>query len=79
MAKSRKIRKVIKSKPTMEGAGVHLKRVFGFGETSDFDPFLLLDDYRSTDPNKFLAGWAETAASRIDWISATIYSARGHP
>jgi len=57
MAKSRKIQKIIKSKPTMEGAGVHLKRVFGFGETSDFDPFLLLDDFRSTDPNKFLAGF----------------------
>jgi len=41
----------------MEGAGVHLKRVFGFGETSDFDPFLLLDDFRSTDPKKFLAGF----------------------
>ncbi len=57
MAKTRKIRKVIKSKPTIEGAGVHLKRVFGFGTTSDFDPFLLLDDFRSTVPSQFLAGF----------------------
>ena len=46
----RKIRKVFKSKPTIEGAGVHLKRAFGFGETPLFDPFLLLDDFRSDDP-----------------------------
>jgi redox-sensitive bicupin YhaK (pirin superfamily) len=57
MAKTRKILKVIKSKPTMEGAGVHLKRVFGFGTTSEFDPFLLLDDFRSTEPSHFLAGF----------------------
>jgi redox-sensitive bicupin YhaK (pirin superfamily) len=35
------------SKPTLEGAGVHLRRAFGFGATSDFDPFLLLDDFRN--------------------------------
>src|SRR5665648_683291 len=57
MAKYRKIRKIIKSKPTIEGAGVHLKRVFGFGTTADFDPFLLLDDFRSTNPSQFLAGF----------------------
>ena len=57
MARTRKIQKIIKSKATMEGAGVHLKRVFGFGKTAEFDPFLLLDDFRSTDPKKFLAGF----------------------
>lgn len=54
---TRKIIKLIKSKPTLEGAGVHLKRVFGFGKTSEFDPFLLLDDFRSNDPDKYLAGF----------------------
>ena len=54
---TRKIKKLITSKPTLEGAGVHLRRVFGFGETSDFDPFLLLDDFRSRDPQKYLAGF----------------------
>src|SRR5262245_46664535 len=41
----RPVKKLIKSKPTLEGAGVHLRRAFGFGTTNDFDPFLLLDDF----------------------------------
>jgi redox-sensitive bicupin YhaK (pirin superfamily) len=41
----------------MEGAGVHLRRAFGFGKTDDFDPFLLLDDFRNDDPAKYLAGF----------------------
>jgi quercetin 2,3-dioxygenase len=57
MANNRKIRKLIKSKPTIEGAGVHLKRAFGFGETSLFDPFLLLDDFRSDEPRYFIKGF----------------------
>ena len=57
MSKSREIRKVIRGRPVGEGAGVHLRRVFGFGETKDFDPFLLLDDFRSDDPRKFLPGF----------------------
>ena len=48
MPETRKILKVLKSKPTVEGAGVHLKRVFGFSEVPLFDPFLLLDDFRSS-------------------------------
>jgi redox-sensitive bicupin YhaK (pirin superfamily) len=55
--KNRKIRKVIKSKPTIEGAGVHLKRAFGFGEVTVFDPFLLLDDFRSNDPRHYIKGF----------------------
>jgi len=47
----------IKSKPTVEGAGVHLRRAFGFGNTSDFDPFLLLDDFRNDIPQDYLAGF----------------------
>ncbi|MGB2436399.1 MAG: pirin family protein, partial [Candidatus Puniceispirillales bacterium] len=35
------------AKPHMEGAGVHLHRVFGFGETEPFDPFLMMDDFRN--------------------------------
>jgi quercetin 2,3-dioxygenase len=55
--KTRKILKVIKSKPTLEGAGVHLKRAFGFSEAPRMDPFLLLDDFRSDDPSRYLAGF----------------------
>jgi len=57
MATNRKIQKVIKSKPTIEGAGVHLKRAFGFGEVPSFDPFLLLDDFRSNDPRQYVKGF----------------------
>jgi quercetin 2,3-dioxygenase len=53
----RPVKRLIKSKPTMEGAGVHLRRAFGFGNTSDFDPFLLLDDFRNDVPADYLAGF----------------------
>ena len=53
----RPVHKLIKSKPTREGAGVHLRRAFGFGDTSEFDPFLLLDDFRNDVPEDYLAGF----------------------
>jgi quercetin 2,3-dioxygenase len=53
----RPVKRVIKSRPTLEGAGVHLRRAFGFGNTSDFDPFLLLDDFRNDVPAEYLAGF----------------------
>ena len=57
MNEARKIRKVWKSKPTVEGAGVHLKRVFGFSQVPMFDPFLLLDDFRSDNPAHYIKGF----------------------
>jgi len=57
MKQQRKVRKVIKSKPTMEGAGVHLKRAFGNSEVPLFDPFLMLDDFRSDKPEHYRAGF----------------------
>ncbi|MDY7033711.1 MAG: pirin family protein [Thermodesulfobacteriota bacterium] len=57
MKGTRKIRKVFKSKPTIEGAGVHLKRAFGFSEVPLFDPFLLLDDFRSDKPDHYIKGF----------------------
>lgn len=53
----RPVKRLAKSKPTLEGAGVHLHRAFGFGKTSDFDPFLLLDDFRNDIPEDYLAGF----------------------
>ena len=53
----RPIKRLVKAKPTLEGAGVHLRRAFGFGNTSDFDPFLLLDDFRNDIPDDYLAGF----------------------
>ncbi len=57
MEQTRKIRKVLVSQPTLEGAGVHLRRAFGFREVPMFDPFLLLDDFRQDDPAKYLPGF----------------------
>ena len=53
----RPIKRIEQSRPTMEGAGVRLRRAFGFGTTSDFDPFLLLDDFRNEHPEDYLAGF----------------------
>jgi len=53
----RPIKQIIKAQPTREGAGVRLQRAFGFGQTEDFDPFLLLDDFRNERPEDYLAGF----------------------
>jgi hypothetical protein len=53
----RPVKRIIESKPTMEGAGVKLRRAFGFGETAEFDPFLLLDDFRNDRPADYQAGF----------------------
>ena len=53
----RPVRTVLESQPTLEGAGVQLRRAFGFGKTSDFDPFLLLDDFRNERPEDYRAGF----------------------
>ena len=53
----RPVKQIIQPKPTIEGAGVKLQRAFGFGKTKDFDPFLLLDDFRNDNPEDYLAGF----------------------
>jgi quercetin 2,3-dioxygenase len=54
---SRKIKKVFKSQPVLEGAGVHLRRAMGNKEVPQFDPFLLLDDFRSDHPDDYIKGF----------------------
>ncbi|MRR58212.1 MAG: pirin family protein [Deltaproteobacteria bacterium] len=54
---SRKIKKIFKSRPTIEGAGVHLKRAFGYSQVPQFDPFLMLDDFHTSNPDEYLAGF----------------------
>ena len=53
----RPVKRMSKSKPALEGAGVRLRRAFGFDNTSDFDPFLLLDDFRNDIPEDYEAGF----------------------
>jgi redox-sensitive bicupin YhaK (pirin superfamily) len=54
---TRSVKRIVKAKPTVEGAGVRLRRAFGFGATADYDPFLLLDDFRNERPEDYLAGF----------------------
>ena len=53
----RPVRALSESQPAIEGAGVHLRRAFGFGNTTEFDPFLLFDDFRNDRPEQFQAGF----------------------
>jgi quercetin 2,3-dioxygenase len=53
----RPVNRIVTARPTIEGAGVRLRRAFGFGDTEEYDPFLLLDDFRSDRPADYLAGF----------------------
>ncbi len=53
----RPVKSLVTARPTIEGAGVRLRRAFGFGDTEEFDPFLLLDDFRGDRPQDYLAGF----------------------
>ena len=69
----RPVKRLVISKPTLEGAGVHLlRRAFGFGNTSDFDRFLLLDDFRNDVPEDYLLAFhgTHTEESRLLHMSS---------
>jgi redox-sensitive bicupin YhaK (pirin superfamily) len=74
----RPIKRLVKAKPTLEGAGVHLRRAFGFGNTSDFDPFLLLDDFRNDRPDDYLAGFPWHPHRGIETITYVLAGAVEH-
>ena len=74
----RPVKRLIKSKPTLEGAGVHLRRAFGFGDTQDFDPFLLLDDFRNDVPADYLAGFPWHPDRGIETITYVLAGAVEH-
>lgn len=71
----RPVKRQVHAKPTLEGAGVHLHRAFGFGATSDFDPFLLFDDFRNERPEDYAAGFPWHPHRGIETIT---YVLAGH-
>src|SRR5512144_2753960 len=71
----RPVKQIIKAQPHLEGAGVKLQRAFGFGETTEFDPFLLFDDFRNDRPSDYLAGFPWHPHRGIETIT---YVLAGH-
>ena len=74
----RPIKRVIEARPTIEGAGVRLHRAFGFGETQDFDPFLLFDDFRNETPDDYLAGFPWHPHRGIETITYVLTGTVSH-
>jgi redox-sensitive bicupin YhaK (pirin superfamily) len=74
----RPIGKVFRSVPTLEGAGVRLKRAFGYREVPSFDPFLLLDDFHSKNPADYLAGFPWHPHRGIETITYVLHGSVDH-
>jgi redox-sensitive bicupin YhaK (pirin superfamily) len=78
MKSVRKVSKIWKSKPTIEGAGVHLKRAFGNDHVPLFDPFLLLDDFHSDYPPHYLKGFPWHPHRGIETITYVLHGRVEH-
>ena len=74
----RPVKRIVESVPTMEGAGVKLRRAFGFGDTSDTDPFLLFDDFRGDRPQDYLAGFPWHPHRGIETITYVLAGTVAH-
>ena len=74
----RAVKRIVQSKPAVEGAGVRLRRAFGFGDTTEFDPFLLLDDFRNENPDDYLAGFPWHPHRGIETITYVLAGAVEH-
>lgn len=74
----RPIKRIVQAQPAIEGAGVRLRRAFGFGNSDDFDPFLLLDDFRNENPEDYLAGFPWHPHRGIETITYVLAGTVNH-
>ena len=74
----RPVKRVVESKPAIEGAGVRLRRAFGFGDTAETDPFLLFDDFRNERPEDYLAGFPWHPHRGIETITYVLSGSVAH-
>src|SRR5438270_6841416 len=74
----RPIKRIVQSQPTIEGAGVRLRRAFGLGDTKEFDPFLLFDDFRNENPEDYLAGFPWHPHRGIETITYVLAGTVAH-
>jgi quercetin 2,3-dioxygenase len=78
MKQVRTVERILTAYPTIEGAGVHLHRAFGFYEVPQFDPFLMLDDFRAKRPEEYLAGFPWHPHRGIETVTYMLEGAVEH-
>ncbi len=74
----RPVKRTVEAQPHIEGAGVRLRRAFGFGDTEETDPFLLFDDFRGDQPTDYMAGFPWHPHRGIETITYVLAGTVNH-